>query len=299
MARIRSIKPEFFDDEDLCELPPLHRLCYIGLWCQADKAGRLEDRPKRLRARVLPFDDVDMEAMLTDLTQAGFIIRYVVDRKQYIAIKPSAWAKHQRPRSDEPESELPSVDSATVFVSSLHSDEDEPSETLGKEGNGKEVEREGSGADAAPPAADGVDLVHECVADLADAWNRLTEPPIPRCRDLTAKRKRHARARLNEHPLMEWEEIFGRIQASAFCRGTNDRGWVASFDWAITSPDVAVKVLEGKYDDRQTTTARRSTPPQAATTASDWRDECAAFHGGVCDRRYVHEDRMKVERATV
>jgi len=44
--------------------------------------------------------------------------------------------------------------------------------------------------------------------------------------------------------------VFARIQGSAFCRGTNDRGWVADLGWVISSPDVAVKVLEGKYDDR-------------------------------------------------
>ena len=44
--------------------------------------------------------------------------------------------------------------------------------------------------------------------------------------------------------------MFARIQASAFCRGDNERGWVADFAWVIGSPDVAVKVLEGKYDNR-------------------------------------------------
>jgi hypothetical protein len=142
MPRIRTIKPEFFDDEDLCALPPLHRLCYAGLWCQADKAGRLEDRPKRLKARVLPFDEVDMDLMLADLVQAGFIIRYVVDGKQYITIKPSSWQKHQRPRTDEPESLIPPVDTARVFVAHADSDESVTPQSLGKEGNGTEKGKE-------------------------------------------------------------------------------------------------------------------------------------------------------------
>ena len=122
MARIRTIKPEFFDDEDLCALSPLSRLCFIGLWCQADKAGRFEDRPVRLKARIFPFDTIDMDATLTELARAGFIIRYVVDGKHYACIKPASWKKHQRPRNDEPESTLPAADTATVCVASADSD---------------------------------------------------------------------------------------------------------------------------------------------------------------------------------
>jgi hypothetical protein len=277
MARIRTIKPEFFDDEDICALSPLHRLCYAGLWCQADKAGRLEDRPKRLKARVLPFDDVNMDAMLTDLVQAGFIIRYAVDSKQYITIKPTAWAKHQRPRNDEPESVLPPVDTATVFVSSLVSDEHVTAETLGKEGKGRE--RKGrEGADFSS-AAD----------DFGVLWNEETSAPIPKCLQLTAKRRRHINARLAERPLTEWCEVFRRIHGSAFCRGYNDRGWIATFDWVIGSADVAVKVLEGKYDDRRKPPERSRAEPAYV----DWGEECKQLHGGECTKRWDHELRMK------
>src|SRR6266540_3778904 len=101
MPRIRTIKPEFFDDETLCALSPFHRICFVGLWCQADKAGRLEDQPRRLKARIFPFDDVNMDSLLTDLAREGFIQRYCVDGRHYAAIKPSSWKKHQRPRNDE------------------------------------------------------------------------------------------------------------------------------------------------------------------------------------------------------
>ena len=41
MARIRTIKPEFFTSDDICALSPLARLLYVGLWCEADREGRL------------------------------------------------------------------------------------------------------------------------------------------------------------------------------------------------------------------------------------------------------------------
>ena len=123
MARTRYLKQDFFQDEDLCELSPFHRLCYAGLWTEADKAGRLEDRPKRLKARIFPYDAVDMEDLLTGLARGGFIVRYIADGKTYIAIKDHAWQKHQRPRNDEPDSVIPPADGATAVYASLGDNE--------------------------------------------------------------------------------------------------------------------------------------------------------------------------------
>ena len=53
MARARNIKPGFFDNETLGELPALTRLLFIGLWCLADREGRLQDRPKRIKKELL------------------------------------------------------------------------------------------------------------------------------------------------------------------------------------------------------------------------------------------------------
>ena len=76
MARIRSIKPEFFKHEDLSELPAMVRLLFIGLWTQSDRAGRLEDRPKRIKVEVFPYEDFDVEEGLSLLKARGFIERY-------------------------------------------------------------------------------------------------------------------------------------------------------------------------------------------------------------------------------
>jgi hypothetical protein len=67
MARTRYIKPGFFQNDKLAELGPWHRLLFAGLWTLADSAGRMEDRPKRIKGQLFPFDDVDVDAMLNDL----------------------------------------------------------------------------------------------------------------------------------------------------------------------------------------------------------------------------------------
>ena len=111
MARIRYLKPEFFSDEDLADLPFQARLAFAGLWCYADKAGRLEDRPKFLKAMIFPYDNIDMGKQLDLLSQAKhgngvpFIQRYDVDGTKYIQIL--TWDKHQKPHHTEAESKIP------------------------------------------------------------------------------------------------------------------------------------------------------------------------------------------------
>ena len=86
---------------------------------------------------------------------------------------------------------------------------------------------------------------------LRELWNTATkDTPLSACLRLTPGRITKVQARLAVIPLSDWPAIFARIVASRFCCGQNDRGWIASFDW-ILQPDTATKVMEGKYDDRQ------------------------------------------------
>ena len=103
--RARNIKPDFFLNEKLAEVSPHERLLFIGLWCLADREGRLEDRPKRIRAAVFPYEDVEVDSMLNRLHQAGLAIRYEVDQDQYIALP--NFLKHQSPHSREMASVIP------------------------------------------------------------------------------------------------------------------------------------------------------------------------------------------------
>ena len=99
MARARNIKPGFFDNETLGELPALTRLLFIGLWCLADREGRLQDRPKRIKKELLGYDDItvnDVDTMLQQLYNSGFIQRYEIDGERYIQVV--NFLKHQNPQ---------------------------------------------------------------------------------------------------------------------------------------------------------------------------------------------------------
>lgn len=107
MARSRNIKPGFFVNEDLVELDFATRLLFAGLWTLADREGRLEDRPKKIKIGVFPADNVDVDTMLQELHDAKFIERYEVNGTRYVKIL--NWHKHQNPHHTEKQSEIPDV----------------------------------------------------------------------------------------------------------------------------------------------------------------------------------------------
>ncbi len=130
MARARNIKPSFFKNEDLSELSPYARLLFIGLWCLADREGLLEDRPKRIKGELFPYENVDVDKYLQDLHDTGFILRYEVDGNRYISIP--KFADHQNPHHREAKSKLPKpCQSTEKNGTSFNQGEVQPSESPG------------------------------------------------------------------------------------------------------------------------------------------------------------------------
>ena len=103
--RARDIKPGFFKSDQLAECSPWARLAFAGLWMLADREGRLEDRPKRIKAEILPYDNEDMDSLLNELQENELIIRYQVNGKRYVWIP--KFLEHQRPHPNEKASEIP------------------------------------------------------------------------------------------------------------------------------------------------------------------------------------------------
>ena len=102
MPRARNLKPGFFSNESLAECSPWARLCFAGLWTLADRDGRLEDRPKRIKGELFRFDSVEVEPLLQELERHGFILRYEVEGEKLIQVL--AFVKHQTPHYSEKKS---------------------------------------------------------------------------------------------------------------------------------------------------------------------------------------------------
>lgn len=117
MARSRNIKPGFFTNEDLVELKFATRLLFAGLWTIADRKGRLQDRPKKIKIDIFPADNVAVDVMLQELHDRKFVVRYEVDGARYIQI--TNWSKHQNPHHTEKASAIPDMNGDLTVISPL------------------------------------------------------------------------------------------------------------------------------------------------------------------------------------
>lgn len=150
MARIRTIKPEFFTSEDIVALSAFARLLYIALWCEADREGRMVWKPKTFKMRYFPADDIDINALCDEITNAGLVNLY----GEGYAYVP-AFHAHQHINPRETTSQLPEPskeDAKPTRKARVNNASPRDSDAQGgREGKGKEGDtRDASRVDAPP-----------------------------------------------------------------------------------------------------------------------------------------------------
>lgn len=100
MARIRSVKPEFWKSEAIACLPIRTRLTFIGLWTYVDDNGVGRDNARLIAAELYPLEEDPRETLanvqrdLDELQRSGRIVRYAVEGTAYLSI--ANWSEHQR-----------------------------------------------------------------------------------------------------------------------------------------------------------------------------------------------------------
>lgn len=209
MARIRTIKPDFFVSEDVSALPLRARLTWIGLWTQCDDHGRTKDVGRLIKAAVWPLDDLslrDVEEDLAVLADHGRIVRYEVDGKTYLAVV--NWHVHQaiskasKTRHPAPPHPVNPVDPGTPGYCADCARESTggvPDGSgnapgglpLGKEGRGKEGTRAGGSAGTVQDSSAGEEPPRRCPKHL----NATDSPPCPACGDARRAHQAWDRAR--------------------------------------------------------------------------------------------------------
>ncbi|MCY1531581.1 hypothetical protein D9M68_668100 [compost metagenome] len=272
MARARNIKPGIMANEDLAELEPLARLLFIYLWMLADREGRLEDRPKRIKAEALPYDNADADEMLDDLAQAGFIHRYEVAGAKIIQVL--NFAKHQTPHVREQASSLPGVAGESpkeeqcttkeVPEHNLGNDEQSPRSPDSLIPDSLIPEEEHVDADASTPAepvphqtGQLLQLDRLPYEQIRELYNRILGGKLKRCMGVTEVHRKHIRAAYNlkledgfpvrEGGLEFWEGLFHDVLDCPFMLGDNNRAWRADFEFLTTASKIQ-RFMEGKYD---------------------------------------------------
>lgn len=149
MARIRTIKPEFWTDGNIVSLSPLARLFFIGMWnftlCDH---GHVADDVFRLKLQILPADTVDPDALLQEIINAGRVQRISDSNgRSYLFIK--RFADHQKidprwrtrcPACAQVDSLLP----VETQPSLIERERETPVLTPGKYGKGREARKTSS-----------------------------------------------------------------------------------------------------------------------------------------------------------
>lgn len=83
---------------------------------------------------------------------------------------------------------------------------------------------------------------------VRDEWNKVAEKcGLAKVRQLDGTRLRKLRARLRDHPIEDWFEVFDAIERTPWMHGANERGWRIPFDFLL-EPSKFNRLLEGTYD---------------------------------------------------
>ena len=213
--RARNIKPDFFRDAELSELSIEARYLFIGLWCLADREGKLKNKPKQIRFEVFPETKTkdDIGTLLNSLVEHGLIIRYEIEKNEYIKVV--NFLKHQSPHTTEKKSEIPepNVDSREATLSNV--DIALIPDSLIPESIIK------ASSPTAPP-----------FQKIIESWNMNAPELLPRI-SLTESRKPKIKAAWKEHPDLGWfTALFTDVSLSSW-HSHRDRWQGCSFDWIL------------------------------------------------------------------
>lgn len=259
MARIRTVKPEYWKSERLATQLPGHdgreaRRLFIALWNFAEDHGVCRGSPAYLRAEAYPYDEdvttADVARWLGMLEVGGFIVRYQRDGSSYLWVR--GFAEHQK--IDRP--------SKTTLPEPSHEERehcasprralDEPSLLEGKgregKGRGEEVLPVAVAPDAVKVLVAQAPLLPEAVAEEAEStgtapaalqalWNRLAVPKgLQYWKSMSRSRLGASRAALAAVPdLAQWEAWLTYELSRPWNLGENDRGWRADVNWLLAA----------------------------------------------------------------
>ena len=270
MARLRTIKPEFWSSEQIMELEPLARLAFIGLLNFCDDGGVHPASLKTLKAELFPSDDLaisEITSFVEQMIGQGLVIEFKAEGKQYWHV--TGWQKHQR--IDKPTFRHPrpcnSSNVRRILDQSSTNDQLSIVDQAGTETSG--VETKGNipssgdvgnlptSPDQIPncPHTEVIELYKKHLPMLAvpKLWQgKRVEALRARWRWVLSEKKlsgdRYATDL--ESGLLFFDRFFAYAAESDFLTGRNGKWTRCDLAWMISSENF-IKILEGKYNDHQ------------------------------------------------
>lgn len=161
MPRIRTIKPQYWDDLKIAKLSRDARLIFIGMWNFADDNGVIVADATWLKSKILPYDQLPVgqfQKWIQDIINAKLLIPIKNRGEDFFHVR--GFTKHQvinRPNKTDVFIPIETLErlleAAPEDGMNNHGEISEHShqERKGKEGKGKGVERKGGNAKAFTP----------------------------------------------------------------------------------------------------------------------------------------------------
>lgn len=279
MARIRTIKPEYWTSEQVMSVSRDARLLFIGMWNFADDGGNQPANAKTIKAQIFPCDELsegDVTGFIGELLAVGLLETYEADCRWYWNIP--TWKKHQR--IDQPTYRHPTNDGrvpqspsrrrgSSQSVQGVFGEQESNAQQVfdaGKERNGMDRKGEESIADSGESVDQATPALPDCPHEkiIALYTNRLPELPQPRIWDgqrakdmrsnwrwlLTQKNSKGA---IDEaQALVVFDKFFAIVAESDFLTGRDGKWSGCNLPWLMKKANF-FKVIEGVYQQRAKT----------------------------------------------
>lgn len=270
MARIRTIKPKFFDDIKIGRLSRDARLVYIGLWVFCDDIGVVIGDSIWLKSKIFPYDQIQIqqfEKWINELVINGFICLLSYKGERFIYLP--NFTRHQvinKPNHEDLNIPKYLIDKEKERITEQsrinHGTIQEQSRINPVLIIGKEEEY------IPPIVPQGGETEHENIdyQTLVDVFNRKFVGKLPEVTVITEKRKKAIKARITEHGKQAVIQVFNNVLESNFLLGHNDRNWKCDFDW-IFRPTNFVKILEGNYNENRIDSSERDSQRRRLNSA--------------------------------
>ena len=251
MAKYRTIKPEFWEDEKIAQLPIPCRLFYIGTWNFADDNGVFRGNAAMMKSKIFPYDcslrTSDVSKWISALVKIGMLIPLDYKNEKFYKIR--AFLNHQK--IDDRYSNF--IVPEEVITSLLHGGDTAGSHAIGVVV--EEMVKERGGSKKHPPLKKQKEKIFELKIEdkpVVEIFHRMCPSFAKVSNPLSNGRKEKIARWLAEmeNDVEKLKTVFEKAENSDFLKGVNERDWVATFDWIFENWQ---KILEGKYDNKSKT----------------------------------------------
>lgn len=277
MARIRTIKPKFWDDIKIGRISRDARLLYIGLWSFSDDIGVVIGDSIWLKSKVFPYDQIQVqqfEKWMNELVINGFICLLSYNEERFIYLP--NFTRHQvvnKPNYEDLNIPKQLIDNIEENIHVLITEQSRNNTVPFTEQSVLIIGR-GKGEEYIPPMFPQGDTPHSEEHEsekidynsLMETFNKMFEGKLSQITSMTDKRKKAVKARASEHGKNAIMTVFQNVLQSAFLMGHNDKNWSCDFDW-IFRPTNFIKILEGNYNGNRTNQNERDSQQRKLNSA--------------------------------